>query len=217
MKVIISILAMEARHYPLLDSAVRKTWYNLNEENHKIFFYYGNREKNEIVGENIYTTFDEGLYGCGHRTIAMLELLYNEYEFDYIFRTTLSSYVDIKKMTEFLNDKPKDNFYCGVIGDFYGIPFCSGSGYFLSRNLVKLILDNKNLWNHEYIDDVALGILMKNFGVPMVEGERQNVVSNSPLPYEEFDLNNYHFRLKSSNVNVETDITNMINLYNIKK
>jgi len=145
MKVIVSILAMEARHYPRLEAVVRETWYNLYKDKYKIFFYYGNREKNEIVDEKIYTIYDEGLYGIGYRTLEMLEILYEKFDFDYIFRTTLSSYVDMEKLTEFLTDKPKNNFYCGGFVSHDGIPFCSGSGYFLSRDLVKLILDNKHL------------------------------------------------------------------------
>jgi len=34
------------------------------------------------------------------------------------------------------------------------------------------------------------------------------------MPIEQFDLSQYHFRLRSADYNIDTDITNIINIHN---
>jgi hypothetical protein len=203
---------MDAPPFTELEKSIRETWFNLNEPNFKIFFYYGNHDKNEIIGDKILTDSGEGLYNIGHKTIKMFEEIYNNFDFDYIFRTNLSSYVDIKRLKEFLLDKPKNNFYCGSFGEHAGIPFCSGSGYFISKDLVELVIKHKSEWDHSFIDDVSLGLLLHNMGVQRTLGRRFDFGSGANL-----DLSVYHYRCKTDDPSRFGCIHNMKHIYNLKK
>jgi hypothetical protein len=217
MNVIISVLSIDAHPFTELEKTIRETWATLNKPNYKIFYYYGNRgcgenRKNEIEGDRIFTGVPEIYDNIGYKTIKMFELIYENYEFDYIFRTNLSSYVDIENMVEYLKDKPLDKFYCGSFGEHAGIEFCSGSGYFLSKDLVKLVIENKETWNHSQVDDVSIGLLLSNLGIKRVLGRRYDFYSGAFL-----DLTNYHYRCKSNDSDRYGDITNMKSLYDLKK
>jgi hypothetical protein len=137
-------------------------------------------------------------------------------EFDYIFRTNSSSYIDKKLLYNYLIDKPKTNFYSGVIGDLNGNKFASGSGYVLSKDLVEVVLDNLDLWNHDYIDDVALGILLNKIGHRPVEAPRFDIDIHNFFHniFNKVPLNFYHYRLKSKNRNF--DISQMKKIYKNK-
>ena len=211
MNVVISVLSVDTPPFTELEKSIRETWCNLNRPNFKIFFYYGNHNKNEIIGDKIFTISGEGLYNVGYKTLRMFEVIYKNYNFDYIFRTNSSSYVDIDNMCNFLVDKPLESFYCGVFGKSGNIDFCSGSGYFLSRDLVKRVIDNQRLWNHNYIDDVSLGLLMSQLGINRTLGKRYDFDSGLPI-----NLNNYHYRCKISDNRLD-DIKNMNLIYNLKK
>lgn len=211
MKVIISVLSSNSYPFTELENSIRETWVNLNEPNFKIFFYYGNHNKNEIVGDKILTDSDEGLFNVGHKTIKMFELIFNNFEFDYIFRTNLSSYVDIIELKNFLQDMPKNNFYCGSFGEAAGIPFCSGSGYFISRDLVEKVIINKSNWDHSLIDDVSLGLLLNNLGVERTLGRRYDFDKGL-----EMDLTNYHYRCKSEDPSRIKCINNMNYIHELK-
>ena len=212
MKVIISVLSIDdSSSFSALEKIIRETWYNLNEPGFEIFFYYGNHDKNEIIGDKIFTNTGERYHNCGHKTVKMFELVYNNFDFDYIFRTNLSSYVDITELKNFLQGMPKNNFYCGSFGEAAGIPFCSGSGYFLSRDLVEKVIINKSNWDHSLIDDVSLGLLLNNLGVERTLGRRYDFVSGL-----EIDLSNYHYRCKTDDPSRIKCINNMKYIHELK-
>ena len=95
-----------------------------------------------------------------------------------------------------------------MIGYHDGINFASGSGYIISRDVFDLILENKDKWNHNYIDDVSLGLLLKNFKITPAESVRFDV-TNDDIP-----SNYFHYRLKTNNR--QDDIKNMIKINNLK-
>ena len=141
---------------------IKQTWASYKLPEIDIFFYYG---KNDLknTDRDIYLDVMEKYENMGYKTLKMFEYI-KDFEYDYVFRTNTSSYVNQEKLLEFLSDKPRDNFYCGIKG-YCGIYFCSGCGYFLSKNLVNMILENKNNWNHDLVDDVALGKLFLNLNI----------------------------------------------------
>ena len=72
------------------------------------------------------------------------------------------------------------------------IYFASGSGYLLNRRVIKLVLENSNLWEHQYWDDVSLALLLKKFNISPTQGKRFDISGN---PYKQhIDKSNYHFR-----------------------
>lgn len=210
MKVLILVLSLnDSADYSNLTVAQKNTWDSINVDNVKTFYLFGNHIKNEIIDNNIFVNVHETIFNCGQKTIESLEVI-NSMDFDYIFRVNSSSYVDKELMIKYLLDKPREKYYSGVIGNYNNIKYASGSGYFLSHDLVNLILQNKSKWNHNYIDDVALGLLLKEHEI-------------SPLPAPRCDLeelyipnNYYHYRSKKNNTNRSIDALNFHKIFKIK-
>ena len=122
---------------------------------------------------------------------------------------SIGSYVDKKLLLNFVSDKPKTKYYSGLIGYHGNIAFASGSGFFISKDLVDYVIENSTKWNHNLIDDVALASLLSNYGVHPYLNERIDILDDYNIPNHYF-----HYRLKTgSRVN---DIKRMYSIHNIK-
>lgn len=199
MKIIILVLSSEYEPYHMLENAIRRTWAREYPKNVDIYYYYGGGTRNYIEGDKIYSKSDEDIYNIGHKTINAFELL-SQKNYDYIFRTNSSSYVNIEYLLDYLKDKPSKMFYHGVIAHYEpeNFNFVSGSGYIISRDLVDLVIKNKDKWDHSLAnaDDVSIGKLLNSFGVVATQGIRRYVGFDiETLTKKEFD-ENYHFRCK---------------------
>ena len=160
MKILISVLSYEKGHWADLENAIRSTWgLNVND-GIEIIYYYGDSNKTFMESDKLYTDTEEGVLNVGYKTIKMFNYCYNNFSFDYIFRTNSSSYVNTKELLNFIKNKPLENFYSGIIGSHRGVNFASGSGYFISRDLVQAVISSQKEWDHSFIDDVSLGKLI---------------------------------------------------------
>jgi len=170
MKIIILVLSADSGAYKNLSKNSKKTWASKLVDGVQIFFYYGYRkgyprpDKGKVIvdGNDLICGNPEGIHTIGYKTISSFKHLLDNYEFDYVFRCCAGSYIDQDNLKSFLEDKPRKGFYCGAKGEVGGIRYASGSGYFLSKDLVKHVVDNRGRWNHKLIDDIALGAMMKN-------------------------------------------------------
>jgi hypothetical protein len=136
----------------------------------------------------------------GKKTLDAFEACVQEMDFDYIFRTNVSSYVDLQTLNDFIQDKPKENYYAGTLGNHQGIDFASGSGYFISKDLVVKVLKNRGLWDHNLIDDVSLGkLLTKTLQIEIEEVARIDIDSVETVfeKIEASKLGTYHYRCKA--------------------
>ena len=141
-------------------------------------------------------------------TIAFRHVLEN-YDFDYLFRTNTSSYVDVPKLKNFLEGKPEKNLYAGVIGKVFGkLKFASGAGILLSRDVVERICEKENEWKHGLVDDIAIADIVSSLQSPSVEISELPRLDLATLEQAESAtseqiLENFHFRCKSSSA-IET-------------
>lgn len=228
-KLLILVMCSSSHLYEKLENTIKNTWFNYKTDDVEIIFYKDNTFKEKFnypILDNcdLILPIEDGFFTLGHKTLMSFEWVNNKYDYEYIYRSNLGAYVDIKNILTFLLDKPKNNFYCGIIGkDSYylgrEVEFASGSGYFLSKNLVELVLKYKNMWNHNIVDDVALGELLSNFNIKVDKRAKRKNISNNEVFYQIGDKNVeyindcdiYHVRLRSDNR--EEDINNMIKLY----
>jgi hypothetical protein len=209
MKIIILVLSLnDGDLYTEFYNTQKKTWDSIEVDGIDTFYYFGNCEDNEIVDNNIYTNVSETLLNCTDKTLEAFKLI-NNMDYDYVFRTNSSSYVDKHRLKEYLNNKPKTNFYSGIIGLHEHNYFCSGSGFFLSKDLITLLINNEDKLDRNLIDDVSIGKLLNSFNIPLVNSERFDVVSS-----DDISNNFFHYRLKTLDRN--DDIKNMIQIFNNK-
>ena len=189
---IVTLTHLDGGIYTKFFESQNESWNSVEVDGVDTIFLVGNNDKDEIDGNLIKTNVPESLINCGHKTLKAFELLKNR-DYDYIFRTNSSSYVDKQMLKDYLEDKPRNNFYSGVIGNHHGIIFASGSGFIVSKNVVDLVLLKQEYWEHRFIDDVALGLLLRHLSISPVPAPRfdiQTVNNTTPTNY-------YHYRIKT--------------------
>ena len=229
MKIIILIITCKLEPYISLTDTIKNTWAYENFDNIDIYYCYGDSEKLYVKNNEIYCPCIDNEKNIGNKTLMSFEWLLNNKKFDYIFRSNTSSYINQKKLLEFITDKPINNFYSGIIGydNEEKIYFASGSGYFLSRDLVKLVVDNKNVLDYNILDDVALGKFLTKYQIinypfyrrlnieisesgylkiyraELLPDEKEKICNENKilenLTLDDFNNDTYHFRCKCCN------------------
>ena len=199
MQLIILILANDTDVY----LEMQKMWkiYMKTHPNIKSFFI---KYKQELADDIILTDdtiFIKGkesiIPGCLDKTIKSIEFLLKNMNFDFIFRTNMSSVVDLNKMYNLLNE----NIECaGVIGNYCGKKFVSGAGMLMNKKLCELLINNKSSINYNVIDDVSIGKFLtdKNINIiALTRFETYNYENKLELITNDMIKNYYHFRCKS--------------------
>lgn len=145
------------------------------------------------------------------KTIESFNIINNLYDYKHIIRTNLSSFFiveNILKISENLND---NNIYAGVNGiqPAQNIPFVSGSGFWLSRDIVNIILNNKNKLNINLVDDVSIGNILNNNNINKYILDRYNLVNGIEISDKKnliediIKKEHYHIRINSNNKNLD--------------
>jgi hypothetical protein len=213
--IVILVISSEDPTYQMLEQSIRDTRAkNIPEDVKVIFCYSKNSAKTFLIDDKLFcNSGTETLINIGYKTIKAFEFINENFEYNYVFRTNLSSYIDINLLREkadSYNYSANCLIYSGVIGDYEGINYCSGSGYFLSKPLVHYIIESQSEWNHWYIDDVALGKLITSLVQP-VSGQRWDIVDDSHL----IPLEYYHYRVKNAS-DRSIDIVRMHKIHQLK-
>lgn len=204
MKIIILIIAsFENERYIQMQEIWRK-YMNLHP-NIKSYFIVNdpyikedillNEEENTIYCREVETWSP----GITNKTVQAIDYCLQNYDFDYIYRTNLSSFLHLHNLYNFVEKNPYN--YAGVIGNHEGFHFTSGSGFLLSKNAcLYLITEQQNLLKYDYLDDVCIGILLKPiFGIQYIDR------CNIDIDTREDDVKNiinegiFHYRCKSDN------------------
>ena len=201
MKLIILILANDNDIY----IECQKLWkkYMNTHPNIKSFFIkykLGLTQDIILEGDTIYINGNDSLMpGCLIKTIKSIEFLLKTEEFDFIFRTNMSSVLDLNKLNILLENYTCD--YSGIIGYYHNnIKFVSGAGILLSKKICDYLINNKTSLNYNLMDDVSIGFFLQNNNIninPLTRFECYNYENNINIINKELITNYYHFRCKS--------------------
>lgn len=118
--------------------------------------------------------------------------------YTYVFRTNLSSFLDIPAYLRFCQRLPKTGVYSGVLGQHGTILYASGCGFTITPDLIYRLLDETP--PEVLVDDVSIGSAITAWGVPIIPAPRIDatpsgpIVHTSPLSSEVF-----HRRFKTEN------------------
>jgi hypothetical protein len=210
LKILVLVLGAGLAPYPMLMRTIRRTWASVQVPDVETLFYYGGPALRSNGARLILPVADD-LTNVGHKTLSCFEHVLGDREFDLIFRTNCSSYVDLPNMRDFALERGRDRgFYCGVVRSHDGVSFASGSGYFLSRDLVELVVERQSAWNHSILDDVALGILLAQNGVQPEPAPRRDYRRLAELT--DVDTSQFHFRCKTDSWRRLEDVRMMLEL-----
>lgn len=217
MKILIMVLShKDGGIYDGLVDVIKNTWDNDMVDGFETIYYYSdnNLDSVKIIDKDIFIPCEDGIDNLGYKVLSTFEFVLNNFEFDYIFKMNCSSYLNKNLLRDLVIDKPRNKFYAGVVGSHGDINFVSGSGTLLSRDLVELILDNKDKWDHSLIEDVSIGKILTSNNVIPYSMNRIDIING--LDIKKINTICHHYRCKNDN-NREYDIIIMKELYNIYK
>lgn len=122
-------------------------------------------------------------------------------DFTHVYFTTASSYVRIDELECVVESLPAEGLYAGTrhVDAISGCEFASGANRMLSRDVVELVLGNTHIYRNDVMEDVGLGRVVTELGVPLVELPSLNVSSEKELDHltDAQLLDNFHFRMTS--------------------
>ena len=122
-------------------------------------------------------------------------------DFTHIYFTTASSYVRVEKLARVMHELPVSGVYAGTpLRDaISGTLFASGANQIMSRDVVETVVDAKERYRNDVMEDVGLGRLVSEVGVALTPLQSINVSSVEAVQDLSDDevMNNFHFRTKS--------------------
>lgn len=140
-----------------------------------IVFYIGSPVINETYFDNDLKTIilkcEDGLDNTFKKTIRAFEYIDNNYEYDYIFRTNTSTYVNVQLLNEFIQSITDDNVLYG--SEIYSLsestcpyPLClfaRGNSIILSKKHIGILLkDSYPLLYLNLCDDYTIGSIINS-------------------------------------------------------
>jgi len=143
----------------------------------------------------------DSLATIGFSTLSVLKYSLDNYKFDFMVRTNTSSYVNLDRLQRFLAKQPKERKVFALSGRWGRQSYPSGALYVLSRETAEEIVKKSSKWLHDYIDDVALGILLNlspDDLVPIPRYEFSNSKLDSADQVIDFDPQLIHYRCKAN-------------------
>lgn len=205
MKVLILVVCCkdDIGEYEMLTKTIKETW----GKDKRVYFlwcnnYIPSHERDWVLNK------PEGYGMLLWKTLGFL-FEHRHDEFDYILRVNVGAYVNVEKLIEYLECCPRENFYCGQVGKFEDIFFCSGSCFILSRDLVMLSLRDIKQFGFDHIDDVSFGRFFMRHGIyPEFCPTKIRALN------QEEDERAYHWKLRSPDGKRKLDCEKMIELYN---
>ena len=209
MKILIIVLSEKREgYYVKMEQAIRRTWGAKASEHDSIvdvLYTYGQWDRNikgevEKHGDKLDINHREDYFKTSGKSVKTLKYVHEKFDYDYVFRTNLSAYIHIDKLVEHVKDAPRENFYHGITAqhpDNKDITFVSGSGFFLSKDVVRLVAENVDQINLNTIDDIGLAAFLHNKVKP-TRGKRIDLLGEFKNWKGLTDDSHYHYRVHTA-------------------
>ena len=162
---------------------ILSSFYNRYKNNVTTFFYkYNNTIINDIeLIDNIIHIKGEETFvpGILEKTLIAFKYIDNNYDYDFIVRTNISTIINFDLLIPELEKTPIlyyggvytsfllwTDIPAGIIDDKYKYThFVVGTNIILSKNGCKLLTDNTHLIDKTIIDDVAIGVFFRQLNI----------------------------------------------------
>lgn len=97
------------------------------------------------------------------RVMATLDFLLKKFDFDYLVRTTSTSYINKDVLIALLRKSSRSRFYGGEFMELAGYRFASGAFSILSKDVVAKLVSLRRFFRLDVYDDVAIGKLIADY------------------------------------------------------
>jgi hypothetical protein len=168
-QILVLVLSSQISPYDKLHKAIKETW-GQDQPGFQVIYYFGHQKEQVIRDNELHCNCSDS--DIMLKTLKAFEYTLNNFKFDYIFRCCAGSYVVALEILKFIEDKPTERFYCGINGLFSEVKYASGSGFFLSPDMVKIILETPSPKNYGF-DDVTIGAILSTKGIDVTPGARR--------------------------------------------
>jgi len=167
MKLCIVVIASRGKDYDELIALWRSIRYPGWVTVKFVFADPDHPESISMTGDTIIMRGKECYYpGIHYKTVAAMEYLLKNEEFDYLLRSNLSSFFNADSLLAFLDDKPRTN---AMFGKCMFDRFLSGSGYVMTRDVVEKFVHwdcSDEVNPMRMYDDEIVGVFMLQNGIP---------------------------------------------------
>lgn len=205
MKIIILVLSFDQPPYDALMEAQKQTWDSIHVDGVDTIYYMGNSPESfsldttvHFWGSDLSKTLQlpctDSYYFMADKFQRCLNYIQDN-DYDIIFRTNSSSYVNKEKLMRFAESLPKEKLYAGweLIGNA-GYNVVSGAGMFLSKDVSEILRKNIDP-AFEKEEDVYIGQILSQHGIEII-----NDKSRIDWPEQVYQDPSwaYHIRFKTS-------------------
>ena len=171
--ILILVISSQDHPYGKMIETSMQTWDSINVDGVQTVFYCGNPVK-ENTEKIIYFPLQETLHTMGQKTLLAFQWALDNKTFDYVARVNSSCYVNKKALIKYIQSLPDKNVFAGlgVAASTTRDKWIWGGGQFvISKDIIQLIVDNREKWDHSIMDDVAISFLMNALNVPYTPGK----------------------------------------------
>ena len=177
------------------NSKVQKsTWVKEFLNTSEVLFYKASPQTYRS-GQDLFLNCSDKYSDMGIKTLKAFEWVDLNLNYDYIFRTNTSSFVNYKNLIRYLKKIQEEGTnYCGFVGNYQGIDYVSGSGIILSKYAIKSVIASKSQIDMDVVEDVAIGKLLKINEISPVKGKRKDIESHKDI--RNIDSDEYHIRCR---------------------
>ena len=169
--------------------ACRETWLSHPQPGIECRFFLGRREPLSNEPDVVNLWVDDGYYHLPAKGLAFYKWALENYDFDWLFKCDDDTYLALDRLASL----------CDSRYDLIGDPCVDsrkapsgGAGYFMSRRLVELFVQNADKISAIGAEDLLFGEWAVRLGVPMLASPRLNL-NHSPAPSRENDLVSCHW------------------------
>lgn len=163
------VLSCETPPYDVMVQTSLDTWDSIDVEGCETIFYFGASVK-ESGGKFVYLPVAESLGTMGQKLILALEWALENKEFNYLARPHSCIYVNKKELVKYIQDLPCENVFAGIGVDANPKWMWGGTGYVLSKDVVRKIVDNKKYFRYDLMEDMGLSYMINDLSIPYTEG-----------------------------------------------
>jgi hypothetical protein len=219
-KIIILILSSNSDFY---DELKRLQLLYLNKYSPFIKFFFiefKEGQKEDIIESNntLYFRGTESITpGMIIKTSLAINYLKNKYDYDFIFRTNLSTLINIHNLYKHINSLPKENICSGFVVN----GFITGTGIIMPKNVAELIAANFKKFDYlDFNEDVIISQMFSFFNINYIipinyiwglisdindEDINQWKIYYTENKYKKFDYldNIMHYRIKNRNRDID--------------
>ena len=205
MKVLILVLSSDTYPSKRNSKVQKNTWAKKLPDNFEAI-HYKSGNKTYIKENDLIVKAGKKTNEIGYKNFRAFEWVLENKQFDYLFRTNTSSYINISELEKFIKDIDKGNskyIYSGKIINLKKstnnevVQFVSGAGILLSKNSLQSLVDNQNLFDHNEWEDVGIGKLFNLIDIFPTDGSRFDIRGN--IFKLSIPLNEYHYRCRIDN------------------